>query len=327
MSGATDATAEPAAGPAGPDGASGPASAAAFAAADAVLALAARRAEAEAAVAAFEAALDESTAPEDCAVAGVFGIRLDGSDSGSGSDSDSGSGSGSDSSDEEYQEAAARLPGLWPLLTRQLHLPDSPWSASVPCWVCCQVLHNRVTVLRPRPLAGLLPGDRAGLTERERGGGAAAAATATATAVPTYSLLCTLDAGLLPAVEQTLRDSAAWGRPGRMGQEGHGTVQLLGLVDVVQRHSRVWPAVLVHGEPGQVVLLVATLAAVCRHLARRDVRVAVTTTTAAGAAAAAAVQARAPSGAPTAAAAGGTGNHGREKEGARGGDNASPAAV
>ncbi|KAG2429638.1 hypothetical protein HXX76_010868 [Chlamydomonas incerta] len=98
-----------------------------------------------------------------------------------------------------------------------------------------------------------------------------------------YSLRCALDAGLLPALERTLRNEHAWvtaqGRGGSDnsiglgGASGKGSspspVDASGMLHEINstlRYSGAWPAALVHAQPAQVVGLVATLTAAARRL-------------------------------------------------------------
>eukprot|EP00198_Chlamydomonas_reinhardtii_P011919 XP_001701256.1 predicted protein [Chlamydomonas reinhardtii] len=85
-------------------------------------------------------------------------------------------------------------------------------------------------------------------------------------AVPCYSLRCALDAGLLGAVERTLRQPDVLLQPESCRYMPHA-VRVLAAVQQLLCSSGVWPAALAHGPLAQVAGLVASLARVTAALA------------------------------------------------------------
>ncbi|KAG2429611.1 hypothetical protein HXX76_010844 [Chlamydomonas incerta] len=164
-----------------------------------------------------------------------------------------------------YGTAAARLPGLW----REVLVPKMPSLVSAGYGSRVGEL-LRLQVPAPQAVAV-----------------AVAAAGTPPSAGPnsysSYSLRCALDAALLPALERVLRNEQAWlteqgtdGNDGSRGPDGasdqgssSSTIDashMLNEINCMLRYSGVWPAVLAHAPPAQVVGLVATLAAAARRL-------------------------------------------------------------
>ncbi|KAG2453586.1 hypothetical protein HYH02_001804 [Chlamydomonas schloesseri] len=156
------------------------------------------------------------------------------------------------------RQAAARLPGLWrhvllPMLRSAVRKQDRVVGSAIPI----------------SPLAGDLlrlrvPARRRLLQQQQQ------QQQQPATGSACYSLRCAVDAGLLPALEDALRNLPAWLDP---GPDAPSVVQQLTAVNCVLRYSGVWPALLAHAPPAEVASLVVTLTAVARWLRVRSVHV------------------------------------------------------
>lgn len=148
------------------------------------------------------------------------------------------------------RQAAARLPGLWAMLVS---------------WLPVVLLEDMEVYSGIHMGAGSALQDVCLLLQLQLPAGSSTQQQEQP-AVPCYSLRCALDAGLLGAVERTLRQPDVLLQPESCRYMPHA-VRVLAAVQQLLCSSGVWPAALAHGPLAQVAGLVASLARVTAALA------------------------------------------------------------
>ncbi|KAG2428423.1 hypothetical protein HXX76_011543 [Chlamydomonas incerta] len=181
------------------------------------------------------------------------------------------------------RQAVARLPGLWRTLSSALPRlacsgADDGTTLQGRYWKCLGLCRSVASgsllsylglllqlQLPPGPAAAAQPPAAAASPAAAAAGAAAPSGAAAPGPEPDFSLRCALRGGLLPAIEALLRRllgrTAAVALAGPQQAAGFmdAALQTASTIDILLRTSGVWPAVLAHGPPQQVVSLVRTM--------------------------------------------------------------------